>query len=149
VTTQCSQIAATLKLSGTTAFDLGPSQQYATSLGHIFSTLQSAAATGASHLQSATTAAAQATAAGQIAAAYNSAASSLRRLSLSPAVRELNASLASSLAAVARDYSALGSAAAAGDEGAYARASSAIGSDRKHAESAVAALSGAGYVVSG
>ena len=148
VTTQCSQIAATLKLSGTTAFDLGPSQQYATSLGHIFSTLQSAAATGASHLQSATTAAAQATAAGQIAAAYNSAASSLRRLSLSPAVRELNASLASSLAAVARDYSALGSAAAAGDEGAYARASSAIGSDRKHAESALAALSGAGYVVS-
>jgi hypothetical protein len=148
-TTQCSQIAATLKLSGTTAFDLGPSQQYATSLGHIYGTLQSAATTGSSHLRSATTAAAQATAAGQVAAAYNSAASSLRGLSLSPAVRELNASLASSLAAIAHDYSALGSAATAADEGAYARASKAISSDRTRAEKALAALSQAGYVVSG
>ncbi len=146
-TTQCSQIAATLKLSASTAFPLAPSQQYASSLEHIFSTLHSAAGSGESHLSSATSASAQATAAAQIAAAYDAAASSLRGLSVSPAVRALNANLASSLAAVGGSYAALGSAAAANDEGAYGRASSAISSDRASVERALAALSQAGYVV--
>jgi len=148
-TTQCSQIAATLKLSGASAYGLGASQQYASSLAHVYSTLQSAASAAAGRLSSATSAAAQATAAGQLAAAYNAAASSLRALGVSPAVKELNANLASALAAVGHDYTSLASAASAGDEGSYARASSAISRDRKHAESALGALSQAGYAVSG
>ncbi len=146
---QCAQIAATLKLSGTTVFGLAPSTQYAASLGHIYGTLQSAAAAGATQLRVASSAAAQATAARQIAAAYSAASSSLAHLSVSPAIRDVNASLASSLAALARDYTALASAAQAGDEGAYAKASSAIGSDRTRANSALAALRQAGYDVSG
>jgi len=147
VTTQCSQIAATLKLSGATAFGLAPSQQYASSLEHTFSTLRSAAGTGESHLKSATSAAAQASAAAQIASAYDAAASSLRKLSVSPAVRALNANVASALAAVGADYTALGAAATANDEGAYTRASRAITSGRADVERALAALSQAGYVV--
>jgi len=149
VTTQCAQIAATLKLSGTTVFGLGPSTQYATSLGHIYGTLQSAAATAGTQLRAASSAAAQATAARQIAAAYSSASSSLARLSVSPAIQSVNAGLASSLAALARDYTALASAAQAGDEGAYAKASSAIASDRTRANGALTALRQAGYDVSG
>ena len=43
---QCAQIAATLKLNGTTAFGLAPSQQYASALGSTFGTLNSAVNTG-------------------------------------------------------------------------------------------------------
>jgi len=145
-TTQCAQIASTLKLSGTTAFGLAPSQQYANSLQHTFSTLKSAASTGEGRLRAATSAAAQASAAAQVAAAYDAAARSLRKLSVSPAVRELNGSLASALSAVGAGYAALGSAASSNDEGAYARASRTISSDRASVERALTALGQAGYV---
>lgn len=149
VTTQCAQIAATLKLSGTTVFGLGPSTEYATSLGHIYGTLQSATATAGTQLRAASSAAAQATAARQIAAAYSTASNALARLSVSPAIQSVNAGLASSLAALAGDYTALAAAAQAGDEGAYAKASSAIAGDRTRANGALAALRQAGYDVSG
>lgn len=146
---QCSQIAATLKLNGTTAFGLAPSPQYAAALGRIFGALNSAADAAAASLHAAPSASAQAAAAARLAAAYSSASSALGRLLASPAVRNLDTSIAGSLAALARGYTALASAARAGDEGAYARAARAIASDRARAVSELGSLRQAGYVVSG
>ena len=149
VGSQCAQIAATLKLSGTTAFGLAPSQQYASALGSTLGTLQSAVNTGTPRLRTASSAAAQAAAATQLAAAYTTASRALARLSLSPAVQSANASLAASLAALSRDYAALAAAARAGNEAAYARAQRSIGSDGARTTSALMALRQAGYTVSG
>jgi len=146
---QCAQIAATLKLSGASAYALGPSQQYASSLARTYGTLASAAGAAGSRLSSATSAAAQATAAKQISTAYDAAAGALKALKVSPAVQGINASLSSSLSALGRDYAALAAAAAGAEEAAYASATRAIASDRKGAERALAALGQAGYVLSG
>ncbi len=146
---QCAQIAATLKLNGTTAFGLAPSPRYAAALGGTVATLNSAVSTGTTRLRAASSAAAQAAAAAQLAAAYSSASRALARLSVSPAVQSANASLAASLAALSRDYAALAAAARAGNEAAYAQAQHAIGSDGAHTTSALAALRQAGYTVSG
>jgi hypothetical protein len=146
---QCAQIATTLKLNGTTAFGLAPTQGYATALAHTFGALRSAVAAGTARLRAAASASAQATAAAQLGTAYNSASSALGRLTVSPAVHSANASLAGSLAAASRDYAALAEAARAGDEGAYAQAQRALSADRARAASALAALRQAGYVVSG
>jgi len=146
---QCAQIAATLKLNGTTAFGLAPSAQYATALGHAFGALRGAVEAGSARLRFASSATVQAAAAAQLAAAYSSASQAIGRLPASPAVRDVNASLAGSLAALGRDYAALAAAARAGDEAAYARAQRAIGSDRAGTAKALAALSQVGYVVSG
>jgi hypothetical protein len=148
-TAQCSQIAATLKLNGTTAFGLAPSAQYAAALGRTFATLRSAAAAGSARLGAASSASAQAAAAAQLAAAYSSASSALGRLTVTPEVRAVNASLAAALAAIGRDYTALASAARAGDEAAYAQAQRTLGADRVRAAGALAVLGHAGYAVSG
>jgi hypothetical protein len=148
-TAQCSQIAATLKLNGTTAFGLAPSAQYAAALGRTFATLRSAAAAGTARLGAASSASAQAAAAAQLAAAYSSASSALGRLTVTPEVRAVNASLAAALAAIGRDYAALASAARAGDEAAYAQAQRTLGADRVRAAGALAVLGHAGYAVSG
>ncbi len=146
---QCAQIAATLKLNGTTAFGLAPSPRYASALRSTFGTLNSPVSTGTARLHAASSAAAQAAAAAQLAAAYTTASRALGRLSVSPAVRSLNASLAASLAALSRNYAALASAARAGNEAAYAQAQRAIGSDGARTTSALMALRQAGYTVSG
>ncbi len=146
---QCAQIAATLKVNGTTVFALAPSPRYAAALGRAFGALRSAVAAGTARLRAASSAAAQAAAAQQLAAAYRSASSSLAALSVSPAVRSANASVAASLAALGRDYTELAAAARAGDEAAYERAGRAVGSDSARASSALATLRQAGYAVSG
>ncbi len=146
---QCAQIAATLKLNGTTAFGLAPSQRYASALGSTFGTLNSAVNTGTARLRAASSAASQAAAAQQLATAYTTASRALGRLSVSPAVQSINANLAASLAALSRDYAALAAAARAGNEAAYAKAQRAIGSDGARTTSALTALRQAGYTVSG
>jgi hypothetical protein len=147
--TQCAQIAATLQVNGTTVFALTPSPRYAAALGSTFGALHGTVGAGTARLRVASSATAQAAAASQLAAAYGSASSALNRLGVSPALRSVNASIASSLAAVGRDYAALATAARAGDETAYAQASRAIGSDGARAAGALAALRQAGYAVSG
>ncbi len=146
--TTCAQIAATLKLSGTTAFGLAPSASYATALGRIFGSLRGAVASGASQLGSASSASAQAAAAAQLASAYGAASRALSGLAVSPAVKDVDANLASSLAALGHGYTALAAAARAGDDAAYARAQHAISSARAGTAKALAALRQAGYVVS-
>jgi hypothetical protein len=147
--TQCAQIAATLRLNGTTVFGLAPSPAYATELGSALSALRGATGAVSARLRAAASASAQAAAATQLAAVYSSAARALGRLAVSPAVQGTNASLAGSLAALGRDYAALAAAARNGNEAAYARAASMVGSDRARAASAIAALRRAGYAVSG
>jgi hypothetical protein len=146
---QCAQIAATLKLNGTTAFGLAPSQPYASALGSTFGTLNGAVKTGTARLRAASSASAQATAAAQLATTYTTASHALAKLSVSPAVQSINANLAASLAALSRDYAALAAAARAGNEAAYARAQREIGSDGARTTSALTALRQAGYTVSG
>jgi len=147
--TQCSQIAATLKLNGTTAFGLAPSPRYAAALASVLAKLNGAASAGAASLRAATSASAQAAAASRLATAYSSASGAIGRLEASPAVQGLGASLAGSLAALAHGYSALAAAARAGEEGAYGAATRAIAAGRGRASSALAALRQAGYEVSG
>ncbi len=146
---QCGQIAATLKLNGTTAFGLAPSAQYAAALRRTFGALRAANATSTARLRAASSASAQAAAAAQLATAYGSASSALARLTVSPAVRAVNASLAAALAATGRDYAALAAAARAGDEAAYTQAQRTLGADRVRAAGALAVLGQAGYAVSG
>ncbi len=146
---QCAQIAATLKLNGTTAFTLSPSPQYAAALGRTFGALHGALGAATASLRAASSATAQAAAAQQLAAAYRSSSSALARLTVSPAAQSANASIADSLAALGRDYTALAAAARAGDEAAYAQASRAIGADGARAAGALAELRQAGYTVSG
>jgi Protein kinase domain len=146
---QCAQIAATLKLNGTTAFALSPSPQYAASLGRTFGALHSALGAATTRLRAASSATEQAAAAQQLATAYRSASGALARLTVSPAVQSANAAIVGSLAALGRDYAALAAAAQAGDEAAYAQASRAIGSDGARAAGALAKLHQAGYTVSG
>ena len=146
---QCAQIAATLRLNGTTVYGLAPSPAYASELGGTLGALRAATGAGSAKLRAASSASAQAAAAAQLAAAYSSAGRALGRLTVSPAVQGVNANVAGSLAALGRDYSALAAAARNGDEAAYARAASAVGSDRARAASALAALRQAGYAVSG
>ncbi|HEY7935355.1 MAG TPA: serine/threonine-protein kinase [Solirubrobacteraceae bacterium] len=148
-TTQCAQIAATLKLSATTAFGLSPSPVYAAALRRALGALRGAADSATSSLHTASSASAQAAAATRLAAAYNTAQAALEHLTTSPAVEGLNAGLAGSLAALGRDYTALASAARAADSAAYGRAVAAVGRDRTGAAKALTALGQAGYVVSG
>jgi Protein kinase domain len=145
---QCAQIAATLKLSGTTAFGLAPSAAYAAALGHTFATLRGAAQSGTARLRAASSASAQSTAAAQLAAAYGLASRALGHLSVSPAVQALNTNLADSLTTLARGYAALAAAAQRGDDAAYTRAQHAIASARAGTAKALAELRQAGYVVS-
>ncbi len=145
---QCAQIAATLKLNGTTAFGLAPSSAYASQLGRTFGALRGAAGVGTARLRAATSASAQAAGAAQLATAYSSAAQTLGRLAVSPAVQSVNASLADSLGALGRDYAALAAAARAEDRAAYTRAAQALNRGRDQAASALAALHRAGYTVS-
>jgi hypothetical protein len=147
-TAQCAQIAATLKLNGTTAFGLAPSSQYAAALGRTFGALRSGAGAGTARLRAASSASAQAAAAAQLAAAYSSASRALGGIAASPAVQGLGTTVAGSLAALGRDYAALAAAARAGDGAAYAQAQRAIGGDRVRAAQALAALRQAGYSVS-
>lgn len=146
---QCAQIAATLKLNGTTAFGLAPSPRYAAAVGAAFGTLNGAVHAGTARLRAASSAAAQAAAAAQLATAYATASRALARLSVSPAVRSANADLAASLGTLGRDYAALAAAARAGGEVAYTRAEHAIVGDGARTTNALAALRQAGYAVSG
>ncbi|HEV3071722.1 MAG TPA: serine/threonine-protein kinase [Solirubrobacteraceae bacterium] len=146
--TQCAQIAATLKLNGTTAFGLVPSATYAAALGRTFGALRSAISTAAAGLSSASSASAQAAAADQLAAAYSAASRALAGLSVSPAVKDVNANLARALTALGRGYAGLAVAARAGNDAAYAGAQRTIASARGETAKALAALGKAGYVVS-
>jgi hypothetical protein len=146
---ECAQIAATLRLNSVTAFALTPSPQYAGALSATLASLQSSLAKASGRLRSASSASAQAAAATALAHAFHSAGASVSRLTVSPAVRAINANLASALEAAGGDYDALSSAASAEDQGAYTKATRSLGGSYAKITGALSQLRKAGYSIGG
>jgi Protein kinase domain len=148
-TQECAQIAATLRLSGASAFALTASPQYAGALSRALGSLQSALAGAGSRLHSASSVSAQAAAAKEIASAFENAGVSLARLPVSPSIGGANANLASALKATGAGYGALAGAARAEDGAAYAQASRVLSRSQARIASALGELRKAGYTIGG
>ncbi len=144
-TVTCERIAGTLHLVGTTAYPLGASAEYATTLTHAFAALAAARAPAEAALASAKTPGAQAAAATKLAGAYTAAAHALSGLQLSPAVAGVNAQLMAALSALARDYTHVAHAASRSDAAGYRAASTAVTRDGALLTSTLAQLRAAGY----
>jgi protein kinase-like protein len=142
---QCDAIAGTLRLRRGTAYTVGPSDAYATSLNGTIGNLQQATQSGQQNLQSSTTLAGQAAAAQSLASAYDSAAAQLSALNLSPADRATNAQLLEALRGAARAYRKAARAATGSDADAYRAASAAIPAATAKLNDALAAVAAAGY----
>lgn len=148
VARECEQIAATLHLSGGSAFPLAPSPSFAVGLSRVLSTLRSALTSDQGRLQRAANGAAQATAASQLATALRAAAASVAALPASPAVGKAKGALAAAVAGEADGYGALAGAAKAEDGAAYSRAVTAIDKARAAFGAALASFAAAGYTLS-
>ena len=142
---QCDAIAGTLQLRRGTAYPIGPSDAYATSLNGTIGNLQQATRSGQQSLQSSTTLAGQAAAARSLASAYDSAAGQLSALNLSPADRTTNIQLLDALQGAAGAYRRAARAATAADADAYRAASAAIPAATAKVNAALAAVAAAGY----
>ena len=142
---QCDAIAGTLRLRRGTAYPVGPSDAYASSLNGTIGNLQQATQSGQQSLQSSTTLAGQAAAAQSLASAYDSAAAQLSALNLSPADRAANSQLLEALRGAARAYRTAARAATGSDADAYRSASAAIPAATAKVNAALAALAAAGY----
>ncbi|HWH12826.1 MAG TPA: serine/threonine-protein kinase [Solirubrobacteraceae bacterium] len=145
----CERIAATLQLSGTTAYPLGPSATYASALRAVFAKLATARASAETKLAAAHTPGQQAQAASALAAAYRDAGRAVGALTVSPSVAGLNAALAAELAGLAGAYSAAASAAGSGQRGGYQSASSGVTSQGAKLAASLRSLSALGYSTSG
>jgi serine/threonine protein kinase len=142
---QCDAIAGTLLLRRGTAYPVGPSDGYATSLNGTIGNLQQATRSGQQSLQSSTTLAGQAAAARSLASAYDSAAAQLSALNLSPADRATNTQLLQALRGAARAYRRSARAATASDADAYRAASAEVPAATAKVNAALAAVAAAGY----
>jgi hypothetical protein len=142
---QCDAIAGTLQLRHGTAYTVGPSDAYATSLNGTIGTLEQATQSGQQSLQSSTTLAGQAAAAQSLASAYDSAAAQLGALDLSPADRAANSELLDALRGAARAYRQAARAASGSDADGYRAASAAIPAATAKVNAALAAITAAGY----
>jgi hypothetical protein len=142
---QCDAIAGTLQLRRGTAYPVGPSGAYATSLNGTIGNLQQATQSGEQSLQGSTTLAGQAAAAQSLASAYDSAAAQLGALNLSPADRAANAQLVTALRGAATAYRKAARAATGGDANAYRAASAAIPPATAKVNTALAGVGAAGY----
>ena len=89
----CESIANTLKLNGGTAFPVGPSKEYASTLSKALGGLDKKVQSGRKALQSAKTPKAQAAAAKQLSSAYKDAAATLSKADVSPADAAANQEL--------------------------------------------------------
>ncbi len=145
----CQQVAATLRLIGTSAYALGPDPGYARSVSSAFGRLSTAAAGGLAALRTAGTPAAQAKASGRVAAAYSAAASELAKATVPPAERDAQAAILAALHGVADGYSHAAAAAAASNGGAYTRAGNQISTASAQLTKALRGLAALGYKVPG
>ncbi len=143
----CDGVANTLALLGSDTFPVGPSEDYAKTLGSVFGALNKAVAAGKAKLAKAKTPAAQAAAARQLQNAYRRAAATLRTQHLSPADRGLNARLVAALAGLAKAYGQAASAAADNDKAGFKKSGAAITKDQGELSAAIANLGDAGYEV--
>jgi serine/threonine protein kinase len=143
----CDGVANTLDLLSSDAFPIGPSEDYAKTLGNTFNALDKAVAAGQAKLTKAKTPSAQAVAARQLQNAYRRAAATLRNQQLGPADRGLNARLVAALAGLAKSYGQAATAAAGNNKAAYKKAGAAITKDQGELSTAIANLRDAGYEV--
>jgi predicted Ser/Thr protein kinase len=142
---QCDAIAGTLQLRKATAYPVGASDAYATTLNGTIGELQQTANSQETTLQNAQTLDGQAAAANELASAYDAAAGQLAALKLSPADKQANGALVTALRAAAAAYRKAGRAATAGDAAAYRAASAAIPPTTVQVNSALAGVAAAGY----
>jgi hypothetical protein len=142
---QCDAIAGTLHLTKATAYPIGASDAYASTLNGTIGELQQTAKSQETTLQNAQTLAGQAAAANELARAYAAAAAQLAALKLSPADRQANGALVTALRAAAAAYQKAARAATAGDPAAYRAASAAIPPATVQVNSALAGVAAAGY----
>src|SRR5205085_3149863 len=145
--TQCSQVTATLRLIGASAYPLGASASYARKLTNTFNTLRSATNGPLSQLKTATTPSGQSSAASHLASAYSSAASTLSREAVSPRDRDANNAVVAALKQIATGYSHAAAAASSGSNSAYNSAGQQINSGSSALSSALRQLSALGYKV--
>jgi hypothetical protein len=143
----CDASANTLSLVSAKGFPVGPSADYAKTVGGAMGALSGAAKSGQSKLQSAKTPKAQAAAARQLNGAYGKAAGALNGLDLSPADALANAKLVSALKSTASAYGNAANAAAKNNKGAYAKAGKAVSAGQQKVAAAIAGLKAAGYDV--
>ena len=146
---QCEAIAGTLQLRRGTPYPIGPSDAYASALNSTIGELQQTSSSQEASLQAAVTLEGQATAAQALARAYEGAAAQLAALDLSPADRNANGRLVTSLRAAASAYRAAARAATAGDADGYRAASAAIPGAKDEVNAALAGVRAAGYEPAG
>jgi hypothetical protein len=144
---QCSQVTATLRLLGATAYPVGPYPAYATLISNTLKTLTSTTSGPLSQLKSATSPSAQSSALSHLASAYSSAASTLSRAAVSPIVRDAHNALISALKQISAGYSNAASAASSGSASAYSRAGQQITAGSSGLSSALRRLSALGYKI--
>jgi hypothetical protein len=145
----CESIANTLKLTGATAFPVGPSKAYASTLSKALGGLDKKVQSGRKALRSAKTPKAQAAAAKQLSAAHKSASSTLSKAGVSPADAAANQELASALKQTGDAYGKLASAASSGNKGAYAKASRKVQTSEAAVARALQTIQAAGYKIAG
>jgi serine/threonine protein kinase len=149
LTRQCDAIASTLRLRRGSAYPIGPSKTYASTLNGALGELQQSTESNQASLDQSQTLSGQAAAATALASAYGAAASQLAALDLSPADSAANEQLVSALRAAARAYTVAARAASAGDADAYRTASAAIPGVKTQVNAALAGVRGAGYKPAG
>lgn len=130
---RCGELAATLRLVGTSALPFAPSPQFARLVSTTFGTLRTAVGASAPRLRAARTPRGQAIAARRLAQAYTTAATKLRRAEVSPLLRDANRDVIAALSGLAAGYTRAAGAATAQEQSAYKRA----GSDVRRATAAL------------
>ena len=142
---QCDAIASTLRVRRATAYPIGPSKTYASTLNAAVGDVQQSTDANQANLDQSDTLAGQAAAANALASAYQSAARQLAALNLSPADSAVNGPLVSALQTAARAYRRAARSATSGNADAYLTASAAIPGAKAQLNTALAAVRAAGY----
>jgi serine/threonine protein kinase len=142
---QCDAIAGTLQLRRGRAYPIGPSDTYASALNATIGDLQQRSKSAEETIAGSQTLDGQAAGAQAIAEAYESAATQLAALDLSPADSGANARLVRALRGAASAYRRAAAAASAGDPDAYRAASGAVPGAKLEVNSALAGVRAAGY----
>jgi serine/threonine protein kinase len=144
-TETCDGVANTAQLLGDT-LPVGPSADYAKTVGGALKALNKTASSAGSELAKAKTPKAQAAAAGKLQAAYGKAAAALPgNQQLSPADRGVNTRLHSALTAVSKAYRQAATAASHNNKAGYQKAEAALSNAQKQLKAALANLRAAGY----
>jgi serine/threonine protein kinase len=143
----CNAIADTVELTSGEPFPVGPSADYADTLGAAAGNLAKATKKPLAALNRADTPSAQADAARDLRDAYRNAARRLKGLELSPADVTANARLVAALEATAAAYGQAASAADNNNKAGYRQATRALDKATQQTDAAVEGIRAAGYEI--